>query len=86
MATVVPTLLRTDLRGLLCRPSEQFDRAGVAVEAVGGGAEATAEDAAARDREFDRELQQVGVEEYFVAVDAADGVAVEPAALGASIN
>ena len=65
---------------------EQFDGAGVAVEAVGGGAEAAAEDAAARDREFDREFQEVGVEEYFVAVDTTDGVAVELAALGASTN
>jgi hypothetical protein len=66
--------------------SEQFDGARRAVEAVGGGAEAAAEDAAAGDGQFDRELQQVGVEEYFVVVDAADGVAVELSALGASIN
>jgi hypothetical protein len=38
------------------------------------------------DREFDRELQQVGVEEDFVIIDAADGVAVEAATLRSGIN
>jgi len=66
--------------------SEQFDGAGGAVEAVGGGAEAAAEDAAGCDRQLDRQLQQIGVEEHLVVVDAADGVAVELAALGPGIN
>lgn len=36
--------------------------------------------------QFDRELQQVRVEQDFVAVDVADGVAVELAALRVNIN
>jgi hypothetical protein len=63
-----------------------LDGAGGAVEAVGGGAEAAAEGAAGGDRQLDRQLEQVGVEEDLVVVDPANGVAVEPASLGASIN
>lgn len=66
--------------------SEQFDRARRAVEAVGGGAETAAEEAAGGDRQLDRQLQQVGVEEEFVAVDRVAGVAVESAALGPGVN
>lgn len=66
--------------------SEQLDRTRRAVEAVGGGAEAATEDSAGGDRELDRELQQVGVEQQLMAVDRAPGVAVELASLGAGIN
>ncbi|MEZ5245216.1 MAG: hypothetical protein R2707_08985 [Acidimicrobiales bacterium] len=66
--------------------SEQFDGTRRAVEAVGGGAEAAAEDAAGGDGQLDRELQQVGVEQQLVAVDRVPVIAVEPAALGPGIN
>lgn len=66
--------------------SDQFNRTSRAVEAVDGGAESSAEEAAGGDGEFDRELQEVRVEQYFVAVDAADGVAVELAALCVGAN
>jgi hypothetical protein len=66
--------------------SDQLDRAGRAVESVDGGAEAAAEDAAGGDGEFDGKLQEVGVEQHLMAVDAADGVAVErsPFCVGAN--
>ena len=70
----------------LCVASEQFDGAHRAIEAVGGGAEAATEEAAGGDRQLDRQLQQVGVEQDLVVVDAADGVAVEAATLRSGIN
>ncbi len=43
--------------------SDQFDRAGGAVEAVDGGAESATEESAGGDRQLDRQLQQIRIEQ-----------------------
>ena len=71
--------LAARIAGWLDEPwlSDQLNRARGAVEAVYGGSQLPAQQAAGRDRQFDRELQQVGVEQHLVPVDVALGVAVE---------
>ncbi len=61
--------------------SEELDWAGSAVEAVDGGTEAAAEHATGNDRQLDRQLQQIRVEQHLMLADALAGVAVETTAL-----
>jgi hypothetical protein len=63
-----------------------LDRAGGAVQAVDDYAELSAEQAAPGDREFDRQLQQIGIEQQFMVIDPLAGVAVEATVLCSGIN
>jgi hypothetical protein len=63
-----------------------LDRAGGSVQAVDNCAELSTEQAAPGDREFDRQLQQIGIEQQFMIIDPLAGVAVEATALCPGIN
>jgi hypothetical protein len=66
--------------------SDELDRASGAVHPVDGCAQFPAEQAAPGDREFDRQLQQIGIEQQFMIIDPLAGVAVEATALCPGIN
>lgn len=66
--------------------SEQLDRARRAIEPVNRGSEATAEHAARHDRQLDRPLQQIWIEQNLMLADALTGVAVEATTLRSGID